>query len=390
MQQTSWLQVWLAFLAGCVAAFQIGKIPAALPLLIAELQLDLFWAGTVVAVFSLLSACLGLLIGSLADRLGPRNAALVGLVIGALAGLWGAGSAGLWSLLASRVLEGLGFILAVVALPTLITVASAPRDRPLALGLWGAFLPAGMSVMMLLSPWLMALVDWRGLWVVIAVLMLGWSGLLWLVFRNQELTSGPRPSLPQTLRSARRAGPLLLFLCFTVYSAQFLAVTSFLPTLFIDTYALSVQRAATLGAFIVAANVLGNIAAGWLLRRGLPVPGLLVCAAVLMGICALGVFSAPWPLSVRVAAAFMFTCAGGLIPGSLFASVPDYVAHPGQAAGLIGLLLQGAGIGQLLGPLLLTATVNHLGGWVYAPVFTLCAAGVGVLCALALVKTARS
>ena len=40
MQQTAWLKIWVAFLAGCIAAFQLGKTFASLALIIDELDLN--------------------------------------------------------------------------------------------------------------------------------------------------------------------------------------------------------------------------------------------------------------------------------------------------------------------------------------------------------------
>lgn len=362
----------------------IGKIPAAIPFLDRDMHLGLMWASTIVSAFSLVIGIVGVFMGILADKSGHKRAAVGGLFVCGLASLAGSLAQDLPLLLASRVFEGLGYVFAVVALPSLIANAATDRDKPVALGIWAAFLPAGMAFMMLLSPTVLTWMDWRGLWAVSGSLTLVWAVILMRVFRDSP--SPVRETLP--VRDAGKllihAGPLLLFGCFVAYSSQFLAVTSFLPVMLIDTYGISVKQAASLGALVVAGNILGNIACGWLLRLGIGRAALLAITAAVTGGCTLILFSGAFPLEVRIAAAFGFTAVGGVIPAALFASAPHFIDRPGQMAGIVGLLMQGAGMGQILGPPFLTAVVDGFGGWSYAPAYTVTMAASGVLLALLL------
>lgn len=380
-RSTSWLHVLVAFLGGCLITIHIGKVPAAIPFLDGELALSLMWASTIVSAFSLVIGVLGIFMGILADKSGHKPAAIGGLLICGLASLGGALSHDLAPLLVSRVFEGLGYVLAVVALPSLIANAATERDKPVAMGIWAAFLPAGMAFMLLLSPAVLAAMGWRGLWVLSGSLTLVWAFVVILAFRGRP--SPVRETLPvrEAGRLLVRRGPLLLTGCFIAYSSQFLAVTSFLPVMLIESYGISVERAAALGALVVAGNVLGNLASGWLLRHGASRVVLLVGTAAAAGACTLVLFSDAFAFEARVAGAFAFSAIGGMIPGALFDGAPHFVDRPGQIAGIVGLLMQGAGLGQILGPLLLTGIVDGLGGWSYAPAYTVTMAAVGVLCA---------
>ena len=120
MNATHWPRVWIAFLAGCIGAFQIGKTFAALTLIIDELGLSLVQAGLVLSLFSLIAAFAGAGFGLLSDRVGHLYMALSGLVVSAGGTFLGATASGIEVLLLSRLIEGLGFILAIVALPSLI------------------------------------------------------------------------------------------------------------------------------------------------------------------------------------------------------------------------------------------------------------------------------
>lgn len=367
----------------------IGKIPAAIPFLIEALELDLFWASTIVSAFGLLMGMLGMFMGIFADKLGHNRAAVSGLFICGLAALAGSLTESLPILLLTRIIEGLGYVLAVVSLPSLIANAATEHDKPIALGIWGAYFPAGMASMLLISPLLIAGINWQGLWAVSGLITLFWGFIVMSTFRNRPSPVRERAPLGEAFRLTTRKGPLLLFGCFTAYSSQFLAVTSFLPIMLIEIYTISVQKAATLGALVVAGNIVGNVLSGWLLRHGFSRVILLGTTATLMACCTLILFSDLFSLNARVAAAFVFTAVGGVIPGTLSASVPYFIDRPGQMASVVGLLMQGAGIGQMFGPLLLTAVVDGLGGWSFAPVYTVTVAILGVVFAglLATVKS---
>ena len=121
---------------------------------------------------------------------------LAGLAVLAGASALGAASSSLMLLLATRVAEGLGLMLVVIAAPALITRLSAPHDRPLAFALWGCFMPFGMAVVMLAAPALSA-IGWRGLW-------LGMSGLLLLILALAWRFLPQPPPLPRTVRATRQ------------------------------------------------------------------------------------------------------------------------------------------------------------------------------------------
>lgn len=384
---TSWARVALLVLAGIVVALPVGKVPAALPALRDELGLSLVAAGWVVSVFSVIAACAGVVVGGIADRIGHLRIVLAGLAFAALANAAGAFATDAASLLAGRVGEGLGFILAVVALPPLIVANASPADRGKALGIWGAFLPAGMGLMLLASPPILDIAGWRGLWLVNGAAAGLCACCLALALRGSAAArAGPPAPLRAVLSVLACPAPLLLAFCFAVYSAQFVAVTSFLPTLLIDQGGLGLGLAASLGAVVVLANIVGNTATGWLLAAGLSRPALIACGFAAMGEGAVLVFSSALPLGPRIAAAIAFSACGGLIPGTLMSSAPVYAPAPALVATVIGLMLQGAGFGQVFGVPALARTVTGFGSWDYAAAFTVAAALTGLAACVALTR----
>ncbi len=376
--RTSWPRVLIAVLAGFAVAFQIGKVPVALPEIRSDLDLSLPAAASIVSVFSILGASTGLMLGFLVDRLGRLRMAILSMVVAATAGIAGAFSSDLVFLLATRVVEGLGFIVAALALPPLVVASASAHDRPVVLGVWGAFVPGGMGLMLLLSPYVLGMVGWRGLWVSTSVLILSCCLLLWLAFKDYEDLGTTHES--GAWRVAFSRGPLLLGACFMAYSAQFIAVTAFVPSMFIELNQASVVTAALLSAVVVASNVIGNVASGWFLRHGVGRRLLLTGAMVLMALSGFVVFQESISMGTRFAAALAFASVGGLLPGGMFASAPEFISKPAQLSIVVGLMLQGSGLGQVLGPMGLTTVVDSVGSWSAGPVFTLGAAFAGVVC----------
>lgn len=389
--RSDWLKIWVAFLAGCIAAFQIGKSAASLALIIDELGLSLFEAGLIVSLFTLVGALCGAGLGFVSDRLGHLRTALAGLSISAAGSLLGAQTSEFSWLLATRLLEGFGFILAIVALPSLISRSASNRDRSLAMGLWGAFMPAGIGASMLITPQLVAWHGWRGLWSDVGIVMLLWGLLLALVFRGAVKVHSETPAAHEIIVNALRAGPLLLVAGFVCYSALYQPVTAFFPTLLITDRGLALGSAAYLGALVAVANVGGNVVAGWLIGRGVAPTRLLLISFTVMGVFAALVFAPFTDPAVKTLCGIVFSAGGGLFPGTAFALAPRFAARPSHIALMSGLLLQGAGIGQTIGPLVVSGLVERGGSWTFAALEVALMSGVGLSCAwLLLRRMARS
>jgi MFS family permease len=369
---------------GIIAALHVGKVPPALDALRAELGLGMVSASFIVSTFNVLGMSLGLLAGVLADRIGRRRLVGLGLLSMALGGLLGTLGGGYAGLLAGRVFEGLGFVAVSVASPALLLAATAPTDRSLALSIWSVFMPAGMALALVASPWALEAeaVGWRGLWLGIAVVAL--IGAVAVRRATAGLTVHAPPAGPSWRvlgETLTRPGLLLLGAIFGAYAFQWVAVMVWLPTFLPAALGVASDTAARLTALVVAMNVPGNLLGGWLLRRGVPAARLMMAVAAVMAACAWGLFSPTLPESARFALVLLFSGAGGIIPAALFASMPAQAPSPRHLGAANGMLMQGSNIGQFLGPPLIAASVTAAGGaWTGAIAPALTAAA---LCALA-------
>ena len=393
-ERTRWLVVWALIAAGVVAAFQIGKVPVALPQLRADLGLGLVGAGWVVSMFNVLGALAGALVGAAGDQIGHRRAVLAGLVLSGAASAIGAAAPGATVLLASRFIEGLGFMATVTAAPALIARTTRSGDQRLAFGFWSGYMPAGSALMMLASPPLLAASGWRGLWLVNAVLMLAAAALVAAATRGLPrvrtgAARGVAQALADILRALRRPGPAALALAFGSYTLQYLAVLAFLPTLLVEEDAMSPGGAAVLTAIANAANMLGTFGGGWLLHKGAPRWAMIAAGSLIMGCASLVIFAPALPFALRYGAVIAFTLLGGAVPPAVFSGAAAHAPSPELVGTTTGLIMQGSNLGQSIGPPGLAKLAATTGGWTWSPALLLASATVGSALALLLRRLER-
>lgn len=364
---TRWGIVWMAVIAGVIAAAHVGKLPPALPAIRADLGLGLVAGGWIVSVFSVTGMAAGVLAGTAADRVGPWRLVVVGLACQTIGSVGGGLAAGESLLLAARFLEGLGFIAVAVGAPSVIAAAAAPRDRRLALGLWGTYMPAGMGLMMVASPLALGAVGWRGLWGIVAALSAAWLAAMLAARRAAPAHHRHRGSTDTVLGNLAVTlsgwGPWLLAACFALYTIPWLALMVWLPSFMIEQRGLATGTAAALTALVVILNVPGNLTAGWFLHRGASHWALIAVAAVTIGAASMGIFSESLPDALRYALCLVFSGVGGMLPTAVLSGAPVFAPSPRQVGTTNGLLVQGSNTGQVIGPPMLAFVVEATGRW---------------------------
>jgi MFS family permease len=344
--------------------------------------------GLVHSMFNVISASLGIVAGITADRLGHRTGVVAGLLFMTAGSLLGWASAAEAGLFVGRFIEGIGFVLVIVAAPSIIVEVAARQNQRVALGLWGTYMPIGMTVALATAPLILHGAGWRGLWLTNGVVLAG----LVLVFAVGTRGVGARPPERAALRHAmagvgatvRRPGPWLLAACFGVYTTQWMALIAWMPTFLIEDAGFGTAPAANFTALMVFGNIFGNLLGTWLLHRGAPRWLLIASAFVIMGLSALGVYSGLFGTTVKLVLALTFSGLAGLLPPSILSGVPVHAPAPSLVGTTNGVIVQGANIGTFAGPPLLAALVGGLGGWQQASWLMPALGCVGIALALTL------
>ncbi|MGH6896995.1 MAG: MFS transporter, partial [Geminicoccaceae bacterium] len=162
MARTQWPKVLLLYAAGLVASSFLGKIAPIGPPLQQDLGLTLAQLGWTVSGITAVAGILGAGVGVWLARFGAQRALVLGLVILAGAGMLTAAGATADLMIVARLAEGFGYLLVVVAAPTLIVRLSRGRDQATALAIWGTFVPVGLAVSALGGGAAASVIGWRG------------------------------------------------------------------------------------------------------------------------------------------------------------------------------------------------------------------------------------
>jgi MFS family permease len=389
---------FIVILAGVCAALHVGKLPPAITALQQSLGIGLVQAGFLLSGVQVAGMTAGVAFGALADGLGLKRSMVLGLVILALASALGAGVRSTGWLLALRALEGLGFLLVVLPAPGLVRRLVPPARVHVMLGVWGAFMPFGTALALLIGPlWIEAL-GWRAWWLALAAVALAMA--VWLaravpsragsapavapeshagslaspaVARESHAgspTARATPAAPSWFARRRqtlaRRGPWLVAITFAAYSSQWLAVIGFLPTIYLQA-GIAGATTGVLTALAAAVNMIGNLGAGRLLHRGVRPPTLLATGFVVMGMAAIAAFAggpgAGLPAWARYAAVLAFSMVGGLIPATLFALALRVAPSEQTISSTVGWVQQWSAFGQFAGPPLVAWVASRAGGW---------------------------
>jgi MFS family permease len=376
---------WLVVAAGGVAALQVGKLPPALPALQAELGLTLVQSGFLLSTVQVAGLSLAVFIGLWADGMGLKRSMVRGLCLLALASGLGGFATSVTALLVLRAIEGLGFLLVALPAPSLIRRLVPPVQLPGMLGVWGAYMPTGTALALLLGPLFIPAWGWGAWWWLFAAVSLAMA--LWLyravpadpAVHSAHAGQGAWRRLRLTLGTP---GPWLVALTFGMYSGQWLAVVGFLPSI----YAAAGVGGALLGvltALAAAVNMAGNMASGRLLQRGWAPRSTLWLgfgAMALGSTLAFATFTDAWPW-LRFVGVLLFSGVGGLVPGTLFSLAVRLAPGEQQVATTVGWVQQMSALGQFVGPPVVAAVAARAGGWQFTPLVTVGCCVVGAVLA---------
>lgn len=404
---------WVVVMAGVAAALHLGKLPPAVPALQVALGITLVQAGFLLSLVQVAGMTLGLLAGLAADTIGLRRSMLIGLVVLTLAsvagGFVGSTPHALEWLLGLRALEGLGFLLTVMPAPGLIRAQTTPGTEKAALGLWGAYMPLGVALALLIGPAAIGAAGWPAWWWGAAAVSALAAGAVFIAVRVDAPRAPHAPDAPpsgnatvgdaQSVAPAARLratltapGPWAAALAFAVYSSQWMAVIGFLPSIYAGA-GVPAGATAVLTALAAAMNIVGNVMGGRLLQRGVEPARLLRWGFSAMGVGAVAAF-AQWgdaglSPTLRYLAICLFSLCGGMVPATLFLLGVRLAPGPSTVSTSIGLLQQLSSLGQFVAPPVVAWVAHRVGGWQWTWAVTGACSLAGIVLASRLGRLSR-
>lgn len=396
----AWIPVWAIIVASILISTQYGKVPPSQPSMIDALGISYTMQGLLMTAFSASALVMAMVFGgTLIDRLGARkvvSVALLASVLGNAIALFATNDA---ALLATRVLEGAGYGVAMTAGPVIIAAWYEPKKRGIASGVWGANVGLGMLLSTGIANPILAATDWTGMWVFSLVSTV--LALLLVVICVKMPECAPRAdagavSVDAAAASAPADGSSpeipkhgLLW----GYCAPFAILTAFMFFLvggatdafnsFTVTY-LNVEldrpyTEANLTSMLASFGMLvGSVVIGVIFARAKDKMLVLIVNIALCAVFLFAWFNMDASMPVTYAVGFLGGCFLGAAP-ALFFAIPPFVARSPHTVGAAVALVV---LGQNLGTLAIPAIV---GGVLDTSGYSVAAIVMGSLACVALV-----
>lgn len=349
----TWLNIVALWLVGVLAAAQLPKLAVLAPVLRETFDLSLAQAGLLVSLLEIGGATFGVVAGLALSRFGGRRFLVLGLGVLLLSSLAQALANSAGVLFAARAIEGLGYVLVVIAAPTMIAAIAPERIRGAALALWSTFVPVGVALGSGVTGLAVAASSPRGallLWAALCAL-----GLLAAMRQPRGVRAGGRMAWPAP-------AAVVLTFGFGLYTVFVCALTMLLPTFLIERLDVSLAGASLATGLVSLTALPASALAVRILHAAGPRPRRAVVATVVpalsaSALVALAVFhpavigAGPVAVSSAAGAALLLS---GIASPMVFARLPALAgasapADPRIAAGN-GLLTQFGAGGALIGP----------------------------------------
>lgn len=355
-----WVPVWAIIIASILVSFEYGKVPPAAPSMMEVLGISYTTQGLLMTTFSIAAVVMGLVGGTMIDKLGARKVVSVALaltVIGNVAGLFWTSDAGL---LVTRVLEGLGYGATMTAGPGVIAAWYPPEKRGLVNGVWGANVGVGMMICTMSATPILSATDWSGMWVfglvgaVLAFLLVAIFVCMPPADERQDAGEFPEQTEEDkghgVLWGYLAPLPVLAAVMFFLVGGATDAFNAFTITYLnveLGEAEDMANNAATLGAF---GMLTGAVIMGFLFAK-IRDKGLVLFINI--ALCAIALFI--WfnlvlsPIMMCVVA-FLIGCLLGGAPTAFFAVAPMAARSPGTIGAATGMVVLGQNAGTLLIP----------------------------------------
>lgn len=396
MSKISIRDLWI-ILAGYLAAIHVGKLSAVIPILQQDLGLSFTQAGFSLSLVQGAGMLFALCIGALSEKVGLKRCLILALIIlglSSMAGLWIQHVAALYFF---RFTEGIGFLTISLCAPAILKRISRAETLNFKMGLWSSYMGVGVSLAVFTIPMLLEYLSWQSIWVILGSLCL----LIAVMIKQYlyiEAVTPAQPNRPQAdtenisfwqiIKVTLTHPPILcLAIIFACYTSQWITVTGFLPTLYVE-HGIDLKVAGALVSMVVLANLGGTFGAGMLLQGGWKPKTLLSTGFIAMLCSSLLAFAASsWLLfELQLVSAVLFSLIGGMIPTTIFAITLRYAPRANAAAASVGLVLQVSACAQFFVPPLSAALVSTTQQWAHIATVTACLSILGILMTLLLFK----
>jgi MFS family permease len=360
-----------------------GNLATAAPVMHHELHLSASQLGVLLSAFYYGYVVCMPAMGWLAERYGAERVLAGGVTIWSVATLATGFAGSFATLLALRVLLGIGESVAFPCASKVLAHAVEVSRLGVANGILSFGYLLGPAVGTLLGGYLMTVFGWRPVFIVFGALSLMW---LW-PWRGVKIgppaaagrpSAGSKPSFAQVLRRRELWGASLGHFS-SNYGYYF--IVSWLPFYLVKSRGLSMGSMVAIASWAYLLNALSALAMGWLADRWIRAgrsptivyKGIMAANHIAGVACMIGMVMLPAVGSI--AALFVFEIVSGCSYPGLFA-IPQILAGPTASARWVGVQNAAGNVAGLIAPAITGVLVDQTG--LFDVAFAL-AAGVNVL-----------
>lgn len=360
-----------------------GNLATAAPMMQNELHLSASQLGILLSAFYYGYVVCMPAMGWLAERYGAKRVLAAGVTIWSVATLTTGFAGSFVTLLALRVLLGIGESVAFPCASKLLAHAVEVSRLGVANGILSFGYLLGPAVGTLLGGYLMTVFGWRPVFMVFGAVSLLW---LWPWSRvgisppaaPKQLAVDSQPSFPQLLRRRELWGASLGHFA-SNYGYYF--IVSWLPFYLIKSRGFSMGSMVAIASWAYLFNALSALAMGWLADRWIGAgrsptmvyKGIMAANHVAGIACMIGMVMLP--AAGSIVALFVFEIVSGCSYPGLFA-IPQILAGPRASARWVGVQNAAGNVAGLIAPAITGVLVDETG--LFDVAFAL-AAGVNVL-----------
>ncbi len=360
-----------------------GNLATAAPLMQDELHLSASQLGILLSAFYYGYVVCMPAMGWLAERYGAKRVLAAGVTIWSVATLMTGLAGSFVTLLALRVLLGIGESVAFPCASKVLAHAVEVSRLGVANGVLSFGYLLGPAVGTLLGGYLMTVFGWRPVFIVFGAVSLVW---LWPWSRvgisppatPKRPAADSQPSFPQILRRRELWGASLGHFA-SNYGYYF--IVSWLPFYLIKSRGFSMGSMVAIASWAYLLNALSALAMGWLadhwIRAGrsptIIYKGIMAANHIAGIACMIGMVTLP--AAGSIAALFVFEIVSGCSYPGLFA-IPQILAGPRASARWVGVQNAAGNVAGLIAPAITGVLVDQTG--LFDVAFSL-AAGVNVL-----------
>jgi MFS family permease len=377
----AWVVLAMLLLFSIAAPLNQFKVPPIMPILMEALHLSVGRAGLLMSVYAITGLLLAIPAGFIVQKAGFRVSTVLAGGIIVLGTVWGALSTDVGSLLASRVVEGMGTSFMAVLAPAIIAIWFSANRRGVAMGIWAGWVPIGSTAMALIAPLLSQSGTWRAVWWFGALYALVVTGLTLLVVKPAPAEAAPGAASPAPApeavpmgRALRNRNLWLISVAFAFFCMAFVSFGSFLPTYLSVVGGLPLAQAAQVASLGTIAAIFAQPLAGVLSdrlgsRKG---PYLVGIGLTALSLPLVSLFHG----SALVVLIVLQGIISGIVPPNIFSAAVESVGDERLGGLAMGVIMVGQNFGMLVGPIIFGQLVDSSGGWPLA--FT----GMAGLCLL--------